>query len=207
MTLSYCCWSSRTSVSRHWMLGSSCRVVRTSSACSNNVVQSCTALPISSNPTAIVLARCSQTSEGVEGCAFNYSLAIWSFSSNWTLVVSSLASQTTTCTNCWFHDTNPPCCKLSYSIFIFSSLRTWIVRLSLVHSSTVIPSYSRYNVSHGRAAKLRPRSLIMLTTNLSVSFAATRAPSHNTIVFSIRARSFCSIAEDPAARRVERVPT
>lgn len=47
----------------------------------------------------------------------------------------------------------------------------------------------------------------MLTANMLVSFAATRAPSGNTIVFSIRARNICFAAEDLAARWVERVPT
>lgn len=76
LTLSYCCWSSHTFVSRHWMLGSSCGFVRTSSAYSNKVVQSCTAPPISSNPIAIALTCYSQTSGGVECCAFNCILVI-----------------------------------------------------------------------------------------------------------------------------------
>lgn len=177
----------------------------------------------------------SQTSRGVEGYAFNRSSAIWRFSSSWTLVISSLASRTlitnlwiytstgsfagmassemqqqassTTCNKCWFCDTNSSRCMLIFSIFIFSSLRIWITRLSLVCNSIFIPSYSRYNVSRGSAAKLRPRPFIMLTGNLSILFVATRAPSGNTIVFSICACNICSIAEDPTMRLVERVPT
>lgn len=71
LTLSYCYWSSHTSISKRLILGSSCRLVRTSNDSSNILVQSLTALPISSNPTVIVLARCSLTSEGVDGYAFN----------------------------------------------------------------------------------------------------------------------------------------
>ena len=55
-----------------------------------------------------------------------------------------------TCTSCWFCNTNSSHCKLSYSIFIFCSLRTWSAWLSLAHSSIVIPSCNTYNVSHGR---------------------------------------------------------
>ena len=151
-TLSYYCWSSHASISKRWMLGSSCRVVRTSSTCSNMLVQSHTAPLISSNPTTIVLAHCSLTSGGVDGCAFNRSSTIWRFSSSYTFVISSLASWTpapslwirtsvgrstgiassgtlwqvlpTTCTNCWFCDTNSSCYTLSCSMFIFCSLRT-----------------------------------------------------------------------------------
>ena len=217
------------------MLGSSCRVVGTSNSCSNKVVQSCTTPPIYSNPIAIALEHFSRTSKGVEGYAFSYSLVISRFSCSWTLVIYSLALRTpiynlwihtyigksagmasfetcqqpssTTCANCWFCDTNSSCYSLSCSMLIFCSLRTWIVQLSLVHSSIVISSCSWYSVSHGGAAKLRPRPLIVLTTNLSVSFGAISAPSSNTMAFSICVHNICSTAEDPIARWVERVPT
>ncbi len=94
LILSYCCCSTHASVSRHYMLGSSCKDVRTSNAWSNISVPSCTTLPISANPVWIVLTRCSLTSRGVAGCAFICSLAIWRFSSNCTHVVSSRVLQT-----------------------------------------------------------------------------------------------------------------
>jgi len=172
------------------MLGSSCKVVRTSSDSSNMLVQARTTPPISSNTAMIVLMRCSLTSGGVDGYTFNRSLAIWRFSSSWTFVVSSLASRTPaanlwirvsasisvrmassrmlqqvssiTYTSRWFCDTNSSRCKLSCPIFIFCSMRTWSTRLSLAHSSVVIPSCNTYNVSRGRVARLTLRHIMFL---------------------------------------------
>ena len=75
-TLSYFCWSSHDSVSKCWMLGSSYRVVRTSSDSCNMLVHSLTAPPISSNLAMIALVHCFLTSRGVDGCTFNRSWAI-----------------------------------------------------------------------------------------------------------------------------------
>jgi len=94
-TLSYCFWSSHSFLFNCWMLGSSSRVVRTSSVSSSIWVQFHIALPIFYNLAVIALTCCSLTFGGVEGCTFNRSLVIWRFSSSWTLVASSLASQTT----------------------------------------------------------------------------------------------------------------
>lgn len=116
------------------MLGSYCRVVRTSSDSSNMLVRSHTTPSISSNPVVIALTCFSLTFEGVDGCTFNHSSIIWRFSSSWTFVLSCLASWTlvanlwihtytgrstgmakfetlwqassTTCTNCWFCNTH-----------------------------------------------------------------------------------------------------
>jgi len=72
LTLSYCCYYVCASISRCYMLGSSCKDVRTLNASSNILVQSYTDLPISSNLVWIVLTHCSLTSRGVEGCAFSH---------------------------------------------------------------------------------------------------------------------------------------
>ena len=232
---SYFCWSSHAFVSKRWMLGSSCEVMRTSSDSSNMLVESRTAPLISSNLIMIVLAHCSLTSEAVDSCAFNRSSVIWRFNSSWTFVISSLASWThvanlwihastgisarmsssemhwqalsITYTSCWFCDTNSSCYKLSCSIFIFYSLRTWSTRLSLALSSAVIQSCNTYNVSCGRVAILTQRLFSMLTKGFSASFDVISAPFSSTILFVIRTRNICSIVMDPTVRLVERVPT
>lgn len=208
------------------MLRSSYKDVRTTNACSNILIQSCTAHPISSNPIWISLARCSLTSRGVEGCAFNCSSTIWIFSSSWTFVVFVLASwmsvanlwihsttsrsarmansrmhlqvSFTTYSNHWVCDTSSSHYRLSCLMFIFCSLRTCITRPSLLRSSVVITSYNCYSVSHGKAIKLRPSPLILSTAALSISFSATSSPSVNTMVLAILVLSIYSVADVPA---------
>lgn len=87
LMLSYYCCSSHASASKRYMFGSSYRVVRTLNDSSNILVQSLTTLLISSIPNVMALARCSLTSRGVEGYAFNHSSAIWRFSSRWSLAI------------------------------------------------------------------------------------------------------------------------
>lgn len=103
-------------------------------------------------------------------------------------------------------DTNLSCCKLRCSMFIFFSLRTWIVQLSLARSSIVIPSYNWYYISWGRAAKLSPRYFIMLSDDRSITLENSSTPYGNTIVFAILACNICSVAEVPAVTCVDRVP-
>lgn len=76
LTSSYFFCSSHASVSRCYMFGSSCKVVRTSNDSSNSLVQSFTTLLTSTIATIIMLAHCFLTSSGVEGCTFNFSLVI-----------------------------------------------------------------------------------------------------------------------------------
>jgi len=73
---SYFCYISRTFVSKCYMFGSSYKVVRTSNDSSNNLVQSFTALLISTIPIVMALVRCFLTSNGVEGYVFNCNSSI-----------------------------------------------------------------------------------------------------------------------------------
>lgn len=171
----------------------------------------------------------------MDGCTFNRRSTIWRFSSSWTFVISSLALwapvanlwlcaftsmsarmasskllwqvSSIRCTSYWFFHTTSSCYKLSCSIFIFFSLRNCSVQLSLARTSTIIPSYKTYKVSHGSAAILLPRPFNVLTLGLSASFDVTSAPCRNTMVFFICTWNFFSATGESTTRLVERVPS
>lgn len=81
-------------------------------------------------------------------------------------------------------------------MFIFYSLRTWSVRLSLAHKSVIIPSYNTYKVSCESTSRLISRPFNALTEGLLASFNGINAPSSSTMVFVIHVSNIWSTTED-----------
>lgn len=190
-TLSYCIWSTHTSVSKCCMVGSSCKEVRTLKDSSSMVVQVYTSYPISSSPFWILAVHYSETFGGMDDYVFNHSSTIWRLRSSWILVASYFAlrnplanlwictiigrsiaicssgvqwhASSTIYSSYWLYTNASSHCRLSCSMLICCSLSICTTHPSIERSYSIAPSCSWYNISHGREEKLRPSPLIWST--------------------------------------------
>ena len=142
---------------------------------------------------------------------------IYKFISNWTFVASSWALQTPAssqwifstivstsimansgmllqassiaCSSPWACVTRLSRCRLSYSKFNIHLLKTWRVQPSLTWRSVVVPSYSWYRISLGRASKFNPHPSTWLVVAQSPSAVAKTVPSKPKFFLCRRATS------------------
>lgn len=168
---------------------------------------------IVSCPDWMMPFHCFVTSNGVEGCDFNFSSMICKLRSNWIFATSSFASQNplanlwicrstgkfvailslgtrqhaspTIFSNSRYFATTSSHWRLNCSMLICYSLSICTVRPSLVQSSVVAPSCSWYKVCHGRATKFHPSPISQPTIALSFAFSVVNAPFRSVTILAI----------------------